>query len=284
MEEAVRKEIEKICNEELAKRTWGAKLSKANKGGMPRYLITDYRAFGLVTGIVRYYIRREDIHEKLFYRGQTEEWPLKPSLYRKIETHDKMDLADSWRKQTLEILNKEKFDYKGTPDEREALAQHYGLATSFIDIVDHFQTALWFACDGQKDNNSVGYVYVISVPEDEATIIDLRNKPSKWLRPHVQQGFCFKMNHITQCGRIPNDYHIMTLVVPRELLERWSNYDVIKHNYMYPPEEDDSSYGFWKRVEDHLKKDGLDTNPQKWIEERIKERNAEKGRVADVAE
>ena len=40
MEEVVRKEIEKICNEELAKRTWGAKLSKANKGGMPRYLIT----------------------------------------------------------------------------------------------------------------------------------------------------------------------------------------------------------------------------------------------------
>ena len=88
MEEVVRKEIEKICNEELAKRTWGAKLSKANKGGMPRYLITDYRAFGLVTGIVRYFIHRENIQERLFYRGQTEEWALKPSLYRNIETHD----------------------------------------------------------------------------------------------------------------------------------------------------------------------------------------------------
>ncbi len=272
MEEAVRKEIEKICNEELAKRTWGAKLSKANKGGMPRYLITDYRAFGLVTGIVRYFIHRENIHERLFYRGQTEEWELKPSLYRNIETHDKMDLADSWRKQALEVLEKEKFDYKGTPDEREALAQHYGLATSFIDIVDHFQTALWFACDGQKDNNSVGYIYVISVPEDKATIIDLRNKPSKWLRPHVQQGFCFKMNHISQCGLVPKDYHIMTFVVPRELLERWSNYDVIKHNYMYPPEEDDSSYGFWQKVENHLNKVGLGTTPQTWIEERMDEK------------
>lgn len=272
MEEAVREKIERICDEELSKRIWGAKLSKANKGGMPRYLITDYRAFGLVTGIIRYYIHSKNINEKLFYRGQTEEWPLKPSLYRNVETHHKMDLANAWRVKALKILDEEKFDYKGTEDEREALAQHYGLATQFIDIIDHFQTALWFACDGQKDNNSVGYIYVISVPEDKATIIDLRNKPSKWLRPHVQQGFCFKMNRISQCGRIPNDYHIMTLVVPRELLERWSNYDVIKHNYMYPPEEDDSSYGFWQKVENHLKKDGLGTTPQKWIEERMDEK------------
>lgn len=272
MEESVRKQIEKVCNEELIKRTWGAKLNKANKGGMPRFLITDYRAFGLVTGVVRYFIHRDNIQEKLFYRGQTEEWPLKPSLYRDVDTHDKMDLADSWRTQALKILDKEKFDYKGTPDEREALAQHYGMATSFIDIVDHFQTALWFACDGQKDNNSVGYIYVISVPEDKATIIDLRNKPSKWLRPHVQQGFCFKMNRITQCGLIPNDYHIMTLVVPRELLELWSNYNVLKHNYMYPPIEDDSSYGFWEKVEAHLKKDGLGTRPKEWMEERLKTR------------
>ena len=42
----------------------------------------------------------------------------------------------------------------------------------------------------------------MSVPQDKATVIDLRNKPSKWLRPHTQQAFCFRMKHVKELGKI----------------------------------------------------------------------------------
>ena len=45
------------------------------------------------------------------------------------------------------------FDPIGTDDEREALAQHYGLKTRFLDVVDNVQSALWFAYDHiEKDD------------------------------------------------------------------------------------------------------------------------------------
>ena len=89
------------------------------------------------------------------------------------------------------------FDPRGTDDEREALCQHYGLRTRCIDLVDNIQTALWFAYDRsfikddreQRFDEDVGYVYVIAVPNDDTKvkIIDLREKPSNFLRPHTQQ-------------------------------------------------------------------------------------------------
>lgn len=181
----------------------------------------------------------------------------------------KTSISRNWKTRALEVISEEQFDFNGTNDEREALAQHYGLSTSFIDVVDHIQTALWFACDKLTENESVGYVYVLSIPREKAKVIDLRNKPSKWLRPHTQQAFCFKMNKITELGKISGRYHIMTFVIPKDLLRRWSNYDAILKEYMYPPLSDDNGAQFWDKAEQRLRNAGLETNPEKWIEQQL---------------
>ncbi len=201
MNRKLRSEILRVCDVAIKRHCWGARISNSSKGNMPRFLITDYRALGVITGIVRYHVHRGKIQEQIFYRGQREEWTLKSSLYRGCETKERMVLAEEWRTNVLKIVKEQRFDFEGTDDEREAMAQHYGLATSFIDVVDHIQTALWFAYDKMSDENSVGYIYILSVPKDKAVVIDLRDKPSQWLRPHTQQAFCFRMNQAKELGK-----------------------------------------------------------------------------------
>lgn len=283
-------EIIKQCDKVLTddkRKVWATRLKNSQKGNVVRYLITDFRAFRLLTGIVRYYSTRRKTNERIFYRGQSNEWPLKPKIYRGCEpkncninkevelAKEKMILANEWKKAAMDLILAEQFDFNGTLDEREAMAQHYGMSTSFIDIVDHIQTALWFAYNTLDANASAGYVYVISVPTYKATIIDLRNKPSIWLRPQVQQAYCFKMNKITEFGKIPERYHIMTFVVPRELLRIWSNYDVIGEDYMFPTADTDKGLYHWRKAECRLVNSGIEISPEKWIEQKL----AEKGLI-----
>ena len=277
-------QITRTCDIEIAKRAWGARINNTN-GNIARYLITDFRAFGLLTGMIRYISHRENINEKIFYRGQNQEWILKPKLYRPIPaeskenlSEEKIGLANEWMNRALKIVEEEDFDFAGTDNERKAMAQHYGLATDFVDVVDNIQTALWFAYDGLPDNASVGYVYVISVPLHKAAIIDLRNKSSEWLRPQVQQAFCFKMNKITEFGKISERYHIMTFVIPRGLLRLWSNHDVIGHDFMFPPYENDRANYFWSKAERRLKEAGIGTSPTEWISRKVAERGLHNGK------
>lgn len=276
-------QITKTCDAEITKRLWGARISNA-KGNIARYLITDFRAFGLLTGVIRYISHRENINEKIFYRGQNQEWPLRPKLYRPNPADHKehlsaeeIELANEWMELALKIVE-EDFDFAGTNNERKAMAQHYGLATDFIDIVDHIQTALWFAYDELQDSASVGYIYVISIPLYNATIIDLRNKPSDWLRPQVQQAFCFKMNKTTEFGKISGRYHVMTFVIPRDLLRLWSNYDVIGRDFMYPPDDNDHAHYFWSKAAQRLEEAKIGTSPTEWINRKLKERGLHNGK------
>ena len=285
MDTCIISQILKQCDNVLAddkRRVWATRLNNG-KGGVARYLVTDFRAFGLLSGIVRYYSHIKKIDERIFYRGQPSEWTLKPKLYRTCapqncnnETDvrlakEKMSLVEEWKKSAMEIVLSEHFDFQGSDEEREAMAQHYGLATSFVDIVDHFQTALWFAYDKMDNDSSSGYVYLISVPSSKATLIDLRDKPSIWLRPQVQQAFCFKMNEITEYGKIPEQYHIMTFVVPKDLLRIWSNYDMIGRDYIYPPAKADLGKYYWEKAEDHLRKAGIGISPDTWINAKLAE-------------
>ena len=277
-------QITKTCDAEIIKRAWGSRIPNA-KGNIARYLITDFRAFGLLTGMIRYISHREGINERIFYRGQNQEWLLKPKLYRPNPVDHKENLnaeefklANEWMDCALKIVEEEDFVFAGTDDERKAMAQHYGLATDFIDVVDHIQTALWFAYDGLPDSASAGYVYVLSVPLYKATIIDSRNKPSDWLRPQVQQAFCFKMNKITEFGKISEQYHVMSLVVPRNLLKLWSNYDVIGKDSMYPPLENDRGIYFWSKAEQRLKDAGIGTSPYEWMSRKLAERGVFNGK------
>lgn len=264
LEQNVLDEMFQVIDNQLEKRHWGIRAHGTSPGNKPRYYIIDYRGFGLVTGLARYYFFREEKTEgtKLFYRGQKQDWELRPSLYRNCKTKEDIERANAWRKLALDSIE-DSFDYDGLPADREALAQHYGLRTQFIDVVDHIQTALWFAYDEtESDKNrarqdeSVGYIEVVAVPSD-AEIIDLRRKPSEWLRPHIQQGFCVRFpKPDADLGRI-SKYLVMIFIVSRQNLRLWSNYDAIPHDYFYPNGELDQGAVYWEKARSKLLKVGL---------------------------
>lgn len=253
------KEMINVIDRELDKRKWG--IREKRRGKRPFYYILDYRALGLVTGIIRYCFENNDV--RIFYRGQRRNWPLIPSLYRNCQNGSEIKAANKWREEALAAIAT-CFDKDGKPDEREALAQHYGLKTQLIDVADNIQTALWFAYDeckgdefSSEQGGSVGYIHVIAVPSKEADIIDLRRKPSEWLRPHVQQGFSVRFHKPEKKKGDRSEYIIATFVLHCLNLRLWSNYDNIPHEYFYPYEETDRGLYYWNEAKKILTDKGL---------------------------
>lgn len=243
------RDIGRIVRRELEAKHWGTIAPGNSPSGAERFYVFDYRALGLVTGIYRYKLK--DYPISLFYRGQTKDYAVSASLFRKTKNADERDAAISWERKILNEL-KPHFDPQGTDDEREALAQHYGLHTRFIDIADNIQTAIWFAYDWQtkavdKYDDDVGYISILGLPTDDGGLImDLRRKPSQWLRPHVQQAFVYRAQNPKKEAGCINRFHIATLVIPRTLMRQWSNYDWIGHDTFYPPASHDAGLRFWQ--------------------------------------
>jgi hypothetical protein len=107
---------------------------------------------------------------------------------------------------------------------REALLQHYGIRTTWLDVVDNLWVALWFACHHakalargseeylhfekriptQRATPDADYAYVLLLEsafftpvdghpghyrDDRSETIDLRvAAPSQFVRPHAQHG------------------------------------------------------------------------------------------------
>lgn len=251
--------IAKTIPYELDKNRWGAS-APGSHDGIKHFYVADYRALNLVTGIIRYTLR--NTNTKVFYRGQERDWDLIPSLYRNSKNEAEAITAENKLSRILEIA-KIHFDPEGTDDEREALAQHYGLHTRWIDILDNIQSALWFAYDrtyaiptrAEQYDEDVGYIYILAFPDDpsKVKILDLRQKPSQFLRPHVQQAYSLSTSSPRkELGKL-SAYNVVTLLIPRSLLKLWCNYENIPSCYMYPNNVTDAGLRFWERAKEDIK-------------------------------
>lgn len=164
----------------------------------------------------------------VFYRGQTKHYSsIEPTLYR-TKNHRKehvivTDLKKSERSRKLDLvisfLEKNNFFLEGTPSNlHEAVLQHYGFKTRYLDFVDNIWVALWFASTAfmestfDKKNQRIcksieeySYIYVVSpgvikstdngiiYTEEGYEVIDLRTTAqSMYLRPHAQHGVVIK--------------------------------------------------------------------------------------------
>jgi hypothetical protein len=170
--------------------------------------------------------------KQIFFRGQSRLYAtLSPTLFRDIKNQKaQSDRITALREACAEITKMVTL-FDGVPFEaQEPLLQHYGLKTSWIDLVDNIWVALWFAChrahtagelnqylhfeqrDPHVDKNPFAYILLISTDSDAANpyvpglcrgstteMIDLRvAAPSIFLRPHAQHGVLFRMR-----GRVP---------------------------------------------------------------------------------
>lgn len=266
-----KKSLDKLyenLNQNLTSRHWGIRAKGTSPGGCPKFYIMDYRGLALATGMIRYAYHVSDEESRIFYRGQIKDWELKSSLYRYCHNEKDCNKNTKWIESVLDAIEPV-FDPKGTDDEREGLAQHYGLPTRFLDVVDNAQTALWFAYDKIREDDrydqAVGYIHVVAVPK-EYTILDLRNKPSEWLRPHVQQGFIIKNTTPDKELGSYSKYLVATFIIARENLRLWSNYDNFPRSYFYPSDSVDKGASYWKKARRNIKGAGLSLTPPVWQE------------------
>lgn len=258
---------------EVKKRHWGALASGRGTYKQPRFLVTDQRAVATISGAVRYVLSKSKT--TLFYRGQEQLWRLVPSVYRYCSTRTEIKKASEWLDGVLDEL-KLHFDPQdpfNDPALREALAQHYGLPTRWLDVVDHFQTAAWFAASSDKPDrdtgqhdDSVGYVSLLAVPSDGtwARAIDLRVKPSTWLRPHVQQAFAISREQPEKELGLLECLEVATFIVPRRTLRLWSNVDAWDQTIMFPNKHQDRGLLLWERAEQILKSKKYAMRPPQW--------------------
>ena len=158
----------------------------------------------------------------------------------------------------------------------EPLVQHYGISTTWIDLVDNIWVALWFAChraltagknneylhfERRIPNASEKYVYVLLVASDitkrnrvkpgyffgqNTELVDLRMAaPSVFLRPHSQHGLLFRKKGSPGNGR-PIDYADQIRGVIRVDLDKALNWigdgKMVNTHSLFPPPYYDNGY------------------------------------------
>jgi len=175
--------------------------------------------------------------ERIFLRGQSQLYDtLSPTLYRGISN----PITQGRRHERLASVIQEFASasplFRDVSDyAQEPLLQHYGIKTTWLDIVDNVWVALWFALNralvsgpeaqymhfdtrSPSVDGEFGYILLIRT-EDSRTekvkkgtsrgnrteAIDLRiAAPSVFLRPHAQHGLLFRSRG-TEGGRV-TDY------------------------------------------------------------------------------
>jgi hypothetical protein len=174
--------------------------------------------------------------EAIFFRGQSETYPtLTPSLFRGI--------GSSQSAQSKRVMERNQFTAKITAKaniftkfptfSHEPLLQHYGLSTTWIDLVDNIWVALWFATNRAhisgkelkylhfekripEVDHEFAYILLVAADSLQAgppgllsgpntQLVDLRVAcPSVFLRPHAQHGVLFRKRGV---GTVrPTDY------------------------------------------------------------------------------
>ncbi|WP_420589077.1 FRG domain-containing protein [Bacterioplanoides sp.] len=219
---------------------------------------------------------KHNTREGIYFRGQSNFYDeLRPALYRGIDT-------DGAKYSREKRLNKKIEEYRNSCSAfskfggyaAEPLLQHYGLKTTWLDLVDNIWVALWFACyetkstrDGHflhfqkripSDSNKYAYVYLVGTDLDKrrkdkpgywngpnTELVDLRvAAPSYFLRPHAQHGLLFRCKG-SSSGR-PLDYgkQIRGIVrIPLEKAFDWlGNGHTVGVHSLFPPAFYDNGY------------------------------------------
>lgn len=189
--------------------------------------IKSIHALNQFVGYVKYKCMQEK-SVNVFFRGQSELYKtLMPSIFRfsaNDATGKDVRISIARRYENLRSYIKDcetqvpclkKLNQMTT----EALLQHYGIKTSWLDIVDNLWVALWFSIHNSKLirsdnaeyehislNNKEQKVYLLLIRSDavsagtngcykgtETELVDLRlSAPSFFLRPHAQHALLIR--------------------------------------------------------------------------------------------
>ena len=186
--------------------------------------VDEPHALTMAAGYLKYTLAKNN-SEGIYFRGQRKLYEgLFPTLYRDTPSIKAQNAKHAALSQLLRrFVNSGKiFDSFGDYA-HEALLQHYGINTTWMDLVDNVWVALWFACHKAMSIGKNGeyvhfekrtasscdeYAYLLLIGVDisyrsrdkpgyfhgdNTELVDLRMAaPSVFLRPHAQHGLLFR--------------------------------------------------------------------------------------------
>jgi hypothetical protein len=250
--------------------------------GIDVFHVEDPHALVQAAGYLKY-IHGSNGAEHIFFRGESKLYgTLPPTLFRGVSSARgqtrKIGLLASalasarGNNKTLQSIN---------PYIHEPLLQHYGLKTSWIDVVDNIWVALWFAChkayavgpineylhfeQRTVSKDPGGFAYILMIATDSKPIrlsppgitigkntelVDLRvAAPSIFLRPHAQHGLLMRMRGDTKMR--PLDYSPQIKGVIRinigDALEWLGHGKMLGVHALFPPPFYDQGYNILLR-------------------------------------
>lgn len=182
----------------------------------------------------------------VYFRGQTSLYSgtMIPSLYRGRTVFEKV--TQTYNRRIKSVIREKKTFSQYDRSVFEPLIQHYGVKTTYIDLVDNIWVALWFALHQASavSINSHEYVYYHESTEEYAyiilmvsdareetkrfgvysgentTLVDLRKAtPSYFLRPHAQHAYMIRKNE--ECPTDYSDLIVGIARIPTSIGLRW---------------------------------------------------------------
>lgn len=243
-------------------------------GGQLLFPVKDTHTLIQAAGYLKH-IRGKDQSELVFCRGESKLYPtLPPTAFRGIAT--KRAESSAVQRINTAINQFSRPLASTTAYAHEALLQHYGLKTTWIDLVDNIWVALWFACHNACSvgpygeylhferriprSDATGKAYILLVAADATApdttrpglyvganteLIDLRiAAPSVFVRPHAQHGLLMRMkgNHT----RRPLEYSAQIRGVLEidlsDALEWLGNSTALSTHSLFPPPAYDNGY------------------------------------------
>lgn len=243
-------------------------------GGQVVFPVKDTHTLIQAAGYLKH-VYGKNKSELIFFRGESKIYPtLPPTAFRGIRT--KRAESSAVQRINTAISHFSRPLAATAPYAHEALLQHYGLKTTWVDLVDNIWVALWFACHqaraagpcGEYLNferriprtDATGKAYILLVGADAAApdparpglyigpnteLIDLRiAAPSVFVRPHAQHGLLMRMkgNHTQR----PLDYSTQVRGILEidlaNALEWLGNSTALSTHSLFPPPAYDNGY------------------------------------------
>lgn len=186
--------------------------------------VDEPHALTMAAGYLKYTLAK-DSSEGIYFRGQRKIYDgLFPTLYRDTPSIKVQNAKHAALSKLLQkFVDSGKIFNSFGDYAHEALLQHYGINTTWMDLVDNVWVALWFAChkamsvgkNGEyvhferripSSSNEYAYLILVGVDVDyrakekpgyfhgpNTELVDLRMAaPSVFLRPHAQHGLLFR--------------------------------------------------------------------------------------------
>jgi hypothetical protein len=228
-------------------------------------------------GYLKYIFARK-LGQGVFFRGQAKLYnTLSPSLLRNVKDGPSNKRHREWLSDLLAKIESEKTAMRAVaPECREPLLQHYGVRTTWLDVVDNIWVALWFACHQafttgwpeeylhfekripNHQGNEFAYVLLLAsayfTPVQEtpgyfrdkrSETIDLRVAvPSHFVRPHAQHGILVR--HLSKTGQpVSNNLPLLAGIIRVHLpaaLDWLGTAATLTSHSLFPPAYYDYGY------------------------------------------